>query len=316
MTGTDKCQLLIIGKSKDPHCFRGVKNLPVIYKNNKNSWLTGEIFTHWLKDLNKDMRRQKRNVLLLVDNCSAHPPSSADSLTNVRLKFFPPNTTSIIQPCDQGIIRNLKSYYCTQIVRRLISDIDSPETTATDYAKKLTLLDAVHLLSTAWKNVKQQTIVNCYRKAGFQIPTVESQNAVTDDDLVIPTIIPQIDFDRYVNHYSDTPCHGLLTDEEIAHSLRELPTDPQEDSDNKDEHEENQLLVTATHVYNCLQDLRRVLEERGKVKPDTDFSNFYALERQIHETFKQTRRQTKVTEFIEWIPYELTLIFCGLKRLC
>ena len=155
--------------------------------------------------------------------------------------------------------------------------------------------------------MKQQTIVNCYRKDGFQNPTVEPQNAVTDDDLVILTIIPQIDFDRYVNHDSDTPCHGFLTDEE-------LPTDPQEDSDNEDEHEENQLLVTATHAYNCLQDLRRVLEERGK--PDTDFSNFYALERQIHETFEQTRRQTKVTEFIEWIPYELTLIFCGLKRLC
>ena len=185
-------------------------------------------------------------------------------------------------------------------MRRLISDIDSPETTATDYAKKLTLLDAVHLLSTAWKNVKQQTIINCNRKAGFQILTVEPQNAVTDDDLLIPTIIPQINFDRYVNHDSDCPCHGLLTDEEIAHSVREQPTNPQEDSDNEDEHEENQLPVTASHAYNCLQDLRRVLEERGK--PNTDFSNFYALERQIHETFEQTRRQTKVTEFIEWIP--------------
>ena len=146
-------------------------------------------------------------------------------------------------------------------MRRLISDIDSPETTATDYAKKLTLLDTVHLLSTAWKNVKQQTIVKCYRKAGFQIPTVEPQNAVTDDVLVIPTIIPQIDFDRYVNHDSDTHCHGLLTDEEIAHSVREQPTDPQEDSDNEDEHEENQRPETATHAYDCLRDLRRVLEE-------------------------------------------------------
>ena len=215
---------------------------------------------------------------------------------NVRLKFLPPNTTLIIQPCDQGIIRNLKSYYRAQIVRRLTSDIDSPETTAPDYAKKPTLLDAVHLLSTAWKNVKQQTMVNCYRKTGFQIPTVERQNAVTDDDLMIPIIIPQNDFDRYVNHDSDTPCHGLLTDEEIAHSVREQPTDPQEGIDN----EENQLPLTATHAYDCLQDLRQVLEERGK--PDTHFSNFYALERQIHEILEQTRRQTKVTEFIEWIP--------------
>ena len=167
------------------------------------------------------MRQQKGNILLLVDNCSAHPPLSADSLTNVRYKFLPPNTTSIIQPCNQGIIRNLKSYYRAKIVRRLISDKDSPKTTATDYTKKLTLLDAVHLLSTAWKNMKQKTIINCYRKAGFQIPTVEPPIAVTDDDLSIPTSITQIDFDHYVNHDSDTLCHGLLTDEEIAHSVRE-----------------------------------------------------------------------------------------------
>ena len=219
---------------------------------------------------------------------------------NVRLKFLPPNTTSIIQPCDQGIIRNLKSYYRAQIVRRLISDIDSPETTATDYAKKLTLLDTVHLLSTAWKNVKQQTMVNCYRKAGFQIPTVERQNAVTDDDLVIPTIIPQNDFDRYVNHDSDTPCHGLLTDEEIAHSVREQPTDPQEDIDNEDKHEENQLPLTATHAYDCLQDLRQVLEERGK--PDTHFSNFYALERQSDRVYRMDSLRT----YIDLLWFEKT----------
>ncbi|CAG2196328.1 unnamed protein product [Mytilus edulis] len=59
MTSTDKHQLLIIGKSEDTRCFRGKKSLPVIYKNNKNSWMTSEIFKEWLKDLNKDMRQDK-----------------------------------------------------------------------------------------------------------------------------------------------------------------------------------------------------------------------------------------------------------------
>jgi hypothetical protein len=32
MTGTDKRRPLIIGKSKNPRCFRGVKTLPVDFK--------------------------------------------------------------------------------------------------------------------------------------------------------------------------------------------------------------------------------------------------------------------------------------------
>ena len=58
MTGTDRRRLLVIGKSRNPRCFRGVENLPVTYRNNKNAWMTGDIFSEWLQDFNKDMRRQ------------------------------------------------------------------------------------------------------------------------------------------------------------------------------------------------------------------------------------------------------------------
>ena len=78
MSGSDKRRLLVIRKSKDLRCFRGVKNLPVIYRNNKNLWMTADIFTEWLQTFDRDMRRQNRNILLLVDNCSAHPQSAAD----------------------------------------------------------------------------------------------------------------------------------------------------------------------------------------------------------------------------------------------
>ena len=35
MDGSDQCPLLIIGKSKNPRCFRGVQQLPTSYTNNK-----------------------------------------------------------------------------------------------------------------------------------------------------------------------------------------------------------------------------------------------------------------------------------------
>ena len=99
---------------------------------------------------------------------------------------------------------------------------------------------AVHLLSTAWKNVKQQTIVNCYRKAGFQIQTVELQNAVTDDDLRIPTCITQTDFDHYMNHDSATPCQKLYSQSE-----NNLPTQQKIVTMRR--------IPTANDSYTCLQ---------------------------------------------------------------
>ena len=37
MTGTIKKKLLLIGKSKNPRCFKNVKRLPVDYRSNKNA---------------------------------------------------------------------------------------------------------------------------------------------------------------------------------------------------------------------------------------------------------------------------------------
>jgi len=44
MTG-EKNKLFVIGKSKQPRCFKGVKALPVEYSANKNAWMTQEIFS-------------------------------------------------------------------------------------------------------------------------------------------------------------------------------------------------------------------------------------------------------------------------------
>ena len=42
--GTEKRKLFVIGKSKNPRCFKHVKNLPVNYSANKKSWMTSELF--------------------------------------------------------------------------------------------------------------------------------------------------------------------------------------------------------------------------------------------------------------------------------
>ena len=54
-----------------------------------------------------DQMMHGRRVLLVVDNCPAHP-RNIEGLRNVELFFLPPNMTSKIQPCDVGIIRAFK----------------------------------------------------------------------------------------------------------------------------------------------------------------------------------------------------------------
>lgn len=70
--GTEKLKPLIIGKLSKPRCFRNIRSLPCDYRANKSAWMTQDIFNEWLIKVDGKMKREKRKVLLLIDNCSAH----------------------------------------------------------------------------------------------------------------------------------------------------------------------------------------------------------------------------------------------------
>ncbi|XP_052699761.1 tigger transposable element-derived protein 4-like [Crassostrea angulata] len=122
MSGTDKVPLLVIGRASNPRCFKHVKSLSVEYYSNKKAWMTSEIFTEWVKKLEKKMLRKKRKIALIVDKCPAHPKIAG--LKAVELVFLPPNTTSKTQPMDQGIIQNLKVHYRKRVLLKFIKAID------------------------------------------------------------------------------------------------------------------------------------------------------------------------------------------------
>ena len=115
--GTHKTKLLVIGKSVNPRCFKGVKVFPVIYRANKKGWMTTKIFLEWFE---RYFVREARahctsvglapdcKIVLLLDNCSSHPDAALLVKDNVMGLYLPPNCTSLIQPCDQGILQSMK----------------------------------------------------------------------------------------------------------------------------------------------------------------------------------------------------------------
>jgi hypothetical protein len=68
-TKGEKQDLLVIGKSKNPQSFKGVRSLPVDCYSNENVWMTSVIFNDWLVKWDLEL---KRKIVLLVDNCTAH----------------------------------------------------------------------------------------------------------------------------------------------------------------------------------------------------------------------------------------------------
>jgi hypothetical protein len=60
MTGIIKIKPLVIGKSKSPRCFKGVKNLPLQYAHNANAWMTASIFEDYLYSWDRRLNKEKK----------------------------------------------------------------------------------------------------------------------------------------------------------------------------------------------------------------------------------------------------------------
>ncbi|GBO42947.1 Tigger transposable element-derived protein 4 [Araneus ventricosus] len=163
MSSTEKLPLLAIGKSKKPRSFKGIKTLPDNYKNNSKLWMTSSIFEELLRCLDKQMTIKHRKIVLVIDNCTAHP--EIKGLKSITVEFFQPNVTYILQPLDQGVIMSFKCNYRKLRSRRIVSALDEGED------NKVDILTALHLSKAAWNDVTENTIKNCFRHAGFKKTT-------------------------------------------------------------------------------------------------------------------------------------------------
>jgi hypothetical protein len=147
-----------------PHALRGRNvsdELGVTYTSTRKGWMTSTRFLEWLQALDTDMRRQERQILLLADNASPHVRPTI-SMTNVRLEFLPPNTTSVLQPLDQGVIACVKRGFTRVKAKRAY--LAFKEKRSLD---QVSVYDAMQWANEAWESVTAETISNCWQHAGI-----------------------------------------------------------------------------------------------------------------------------------------------------
>lgn len=306
MDGSDKRVPLVIGKSKNPRCFKG-KRIPVTYRSNGKAWMSRAVFKEWLLDFDREMSRKGRHVCLLLDNCSAHHVEDANP-TNVEVRFFPPNCTSLIQPLDQGIIRSVKSAYRARLIDKLLVDMRLKRETKVD------TIQAVEMLAASWQSTGRDVIVNSFRKAGFTSAIGSTSgdselsepcaNNNVDDEFALPEIEQQWDTLRVEGGvpddvelqdflYADScaACTEELCEEDIVASLQGTNCSSGDESDDA---EEVCVVPSVNEVLDAIALLRRYAASQEN--QEVAIAALTTYERHVTPTFFNTI-QTRVTDF-------------------
>ena len=139
--------------------------------------MTSEIFSSWLIRLDRRFLRMEKKVALVLDNASCHPQSVQSVLKSIKLIFLPPNTTSMIQPMDQGIIADFKKKFMHLYVTDTLIE-----------NKPWDILKACHTVAAAWSNVLPQSISNSFRHCGFT-HTPAPPAELDEDDIPLAQLI-------------------------------------------------------------------------------------------------------------------------------
>ena len=292
-TGTEKLPVLVIGRSQKPRCFKSTK-VPLMYRANKKSWMTSELFKEYLDKLNEKMVLGNRKILLFVDNCPAHPRLK---YTNIELVFFPPNTTSVLQPCDQGIIRSFKSKYRSFLINHFINSVEG--TNLGVESVKVAIIDALQWIKSAFNEVTQETIQKCFKKCGF--------GDLTTDDLVKEiesSTEPQInlginnlfgDEDLDIGSFINCDDELATASEEMASEINNEESDTELEAIELSDAEEASPNVTICQFNQALTLLRLAMDQ-GLIGNDCS-SPIEKLQFSFDSNLSNRRKQAKITDF-------------------
>jgi hypothetical protein len=305
MDGSEKEKLIAIGKSREPRCFRNKKGLPVIYRSNEKSWMKTDIFTEFLTKFNRKMLRQNRKVMLFIDNCSSHPYMS---LSNVKIIFLPRNTTSRLQPMDQGIIKCLKDYYRSLIVRKLISILDNNQYPD---IKSIDLFDALIMLKSSWNKVSDTTIKNCFIKAGFKFTeniNNESEENANENDILWDELTERLsiqgaDFNEYLNVDESVATSEEVSDPEIRQNFNTnvLEEDTEVDESGNESNisiaEEIEPPVRLYDALNAISILRKYVIQMENLQNGLNVLDTF--ENMIYNNRLNNLKQSKITSYLQ-----------------
>ncbi|XP_051784731.1 tigger transposable element-derived protein 1-like [Erpetoichthys calabaricus] len=251
-----------IYKSKNPRTLKNKnKNLlPVHWMYNPKAWITKMLTSDWFHQcfipqvkVYLAEKGMPFKVLLIMDNAGGH---AADlSYSGVQMEFLPPNTTSLIQPMDQGVIRAFKTLYTRNSLANLVSSVDAAQEdddfNLKAYWRQYTIATCLQNIQKALQEMKPATINASWKKLwpevvyddkGFTL--AEIQHSAVQKAVQLAAILGGEGFADMttddVNELLD--CHSQpLTDEDLEELMKSASEEEEEE-----EQQETEEVVSPT----------------------------------------------------------------------
>ena len=173
--GDFHCKPLMLYRSENPRALKGKNkaSLPVHWRSNKKAWMTASLFEDWfqhcfVREVETYLARKNLHfkAVLLLDNAPGHSTRNVNfDHPAVKVMFLPPNTTSLLQPMDRGVIRSFKAHYTRLVYDRAIKTLDASENlTMMDFWKSYNIRDGIEVVKGAWDCVTPSTLNACWNQ--------------------------------------------------------------------------------------------------------------------------------------------------------
>ncbi|KFD67239.1 hypothetical protein M514_05100 [Trichuris suis] len=164
----------VVYRTRNPRSLRNKNKdcLPVFWQHNKKAWMTVILFTVWfnqcfISEAKKylESKGMAFKVLLVIDNAPGRPQPFCFANENLEVKFLPANSTSLLQPLDQGAIKCLKATYTPLVFGKLRDTLHAnPDCDLTGLWKRFSIADAINLVAEAVHEIKPRTVSGCWKR--------------------------------------------------------------------------------------------------------------------------------------------------------
>lgn len=302
-SGTDKCKPVVIGKYKRPRCFGKIfdPNYIVHYYNNEKAWMTMIIFKDWLSRFNSKIKLQNRQVLLLVDNAAGHNLDDDFKMSNVEIKYLPPNSTSILQPCDAGIIRSFKCFYKINFLNKCVQNLEHGAAYVSD------VKEAIYMIRNAWSLVTSDTIQNCWNHCDILDNRPKADRRSIENEIenrIVGERLHQLDLSQfafkpseYVDFEATVSTGEVLSDDEIVNIVKGKAKEDLLDDDSIII--EQIASITSVEAFDAIKILRLFFEQNQKTQLGDYLKSLDSLENNIFQAMLDLSIQPRINSFLK-----------------
>lgn len=317
-SGDLKLKPLLVHHFLNPRALRNVTkaSLPVIWRANTKAWVTATMFEDWF--LNHFVPAVERyclrenipfKILLLLDNAPGHPNTLADLHPNVKVVFLPPNTTSLLQPMDQGVIASFKAYYLRRTFSQAIRATQKDQMTLREFWKNYHIYDAIKNIADAWAEVKETNMRGVWKNLCPQF--TEEFLGFTDEEIsatrqAVVTIGNQLQLDISENDIIELlDSHGQeLSNEDLMELEQQMAAFSEENQDLETPTLKKFSTKRLSDAFHLVEAGMAKLEEQD---PDTErFTKVYRTVtdglrcyRAIYDEIKKSAVQTSLDAYFK-----------------